>query len=128
MARPWCAQCGLRWSGGQPLGRASSARQREGLGQVANQPPTGSGGPITPLARAVADVRVTLAGLPCEVQYAGLAPGFVGVYQVNLRVPENAPGGLQDLVLTAGGAVSPVVKAFVQSVRRAALSIIRDVN
>ena len=100
---------------GRPLERGEFAfLYATGLGQVANQPPTGSGGPVTPLARAVADVRVTMAGLPCEVQYAGLAPGFVGVYQVNLRVPENAPGGLQDLVLNAGGAASPVVKVFVQ--------------
>ena len=100
---------------GRPLARGEFAfLYATGLGQVANQPPTGSGGPITPLARAVADVRVTMAGLPCEVQYAGLAPGFVGVYQVNLRVPDNAPGGSQDLVLNAGGAASPVVKVFVQ--------------
>ena len=100
---------------GRPLARGEFAfLYATGLGQVVNQPPTGSGGPVTPLARAVADVRVTMAGLPCEVQYAGLAPGFVGVYQVNLRVPENAPGGLQDLVLNAGGAASPVVKVFIQ--------------
>ena len=78
---------------GRPLERGEFAfLYATGLGQVANQPPTGSGGPITPLARAVADVRVTLAGLPCEVQYAGLAPGFVGVYQVNLRVPRECAG------------------------------------
>lgn len=85
-----------------------------GLGQVTNQPATGSGAPTATLARVVADVRVTLAGLPCDLQYAGLAPALVGVYQVNFRVPSNAPGGSQDLVVTAGGLASPAVKAPVR--------------
>ena len=85
-----------------------------GLGRVANPPATGSGAPIAPLASAQADVRVSLAGSPCEVQYAGLAPGFVGVYQVNFRVPANAPSGLQELIVTAGTVASPAVKVLVR--------------
>ncbi len=61
----------------------------------------------------MADVHVTLAGLPCDLQYFGLAPTLVGVYQVNFLVPQNAPSGLQSLVLTAGP-VAPVVKVSVQ--------------
>ena len=86
-----------------------------GLGRVANQPPTGAAAPVTPpLAAAMGAVNVSLAGLVCEVQYAGLAPGLVGVYQVNFRVPANAPGGSGDLVVTAGAASSPTVKVPVQ--------------
>jgi uncharacterized protein (TIGR03437 family) len=85
-----------------------------GLGAVVNQPATGSAAPASPLAETVADVRVTLAGLACEVQYAGLAPGLVGVYQVNFRVPINAPGGPADLMIMAGDASSPVVKTTVR--------------
>jgi uncharacterized protein (TIGR03437 family) len=85
-----------------------------GLGQVANQPKTGDGAPVDALASAMADVRVTLAGIPCEVQFAGLAPTLVGVYQVNFRVPPNAPSGLQDLVVTASGIASPVVKTAIR--------------
>jgi uncharacterized protein (TIGR03437 family) len=47
------------------------------------------------------------------VQFAGLAPGLAGVYQVNFRVPGGVPGGLQDLVVTAGDAASPAVKVAV---------------
>ena len=82
---------------------------------------------VTRLARAVADVRVTMAGLPCEVQYAGLAPGFVGVYQVNLRVPENAPGRMagsrperRRRSQPGGGGVHPIGKALVRGSFRAA--------
>ena len=30
-------------------------------------------------------------GIPSEVLFAGLAPGLVGVYQIDLRVPRNLP-------------------------------------
>jgi uncharacterized protein (TIGR03437 family) len=81
-----------------------------GLGPVSNQPTDGAGGPLSPLAGTTAPVAVTLAGMPCEVQYAGLAPGFAGVYQVNFRIPANIPGGMQDL--TVGN--SPAVKVSVE--------------
>ena len=85
-----------------------------GLGQVANAPPDGAGGPVSPAATASADVRVTLGGMPCEVQFAGVAPGFVGVYQVNLRIPAGAAGGLQDVVVSANGVASPAVRVNVR--------------
>ena len=85
-----------------------------GLGAVVNQPPNGSAAPASPLPATVSQVTLTLAGMPCEVQYSGLAPGFVGVYQINFRVPANTPRGSQDLVLTAAAASSPAVKVAVQ--------------
>jgi len=85
-----------------------------GLGRVTNQPATGAASPVSPLAETLADVRLTLAGQPCEIQYKGLAPALAGVYQVNFRVPPNVPAGLQDLALSAGAAAAPVVKAPVQ--------------
>ncbi len=84
-----------------------------GLGQVTNQPATGAGGPLSPLATVLARVRVSLAGIDCEVPYAGLAPTLVGVYQVNFRVPDGAPSGLQDLVVAAGTVSSAAVKVAV---------------
>lgn len=86
-----------------------------GLGKVSNQPQTGAGAPASlPLASVLGNLQVTLADMVCEVQYAGLAPGLVGVYQVNFRIPANAPGGLADLVVTAGSTASPKVKVPVQ--------------
>jgi uncharacterized protein (TIGR03437 family) len=85
-----------------------------GLGSVSNQPPTGAAAPLSPFASASGDVRVSLAGLPCDISYAGLAPTLVGVYQVNFRVPPNAPSGVQNLILSVGGAASPAVTVPVQ--------------
>ncbi len=63
---------------------------------------------------AGADVRVTLGGLSCDVQFAGMAPGFPGVYQVNFRVPSGAASGLQGIVVAANGVVAPTVRANVR--------------
>ena len=85
-----------------------------GLGRVQNEPATGAGAPLAPLASTLADVRVTLGGQPCEVQYSGLAPALVGVYQVNFRVPQTAAGGAQDLAITVAASTSPATKVPVR--------------
>jgi uncharacterized protein (TIGR03437 family) len=85
-----------------------------GLGAVTNRPASGAASPLSPLATTLVNTHVTLAGLPCEVPYAALVPTLAGVYQVDFRVPANAPSGLQDLVLTAGLATAPPVKVLVQ--------------
>jgi uncharacterized protein (TIGR03437 family) len=54
-----------------------------------------------PLALPLAAVRATLGGKPALVTFAGLAPGFVGLLQVNLLVPD-IPGGEQALEVTVG--------------------------
>ena len=47
---------------------------------------------------------VTLGGMNLPVSYAGLAPGEVGVYQINVTVPGNPPTGLGlPLVINQGG-------------------------
>ena len=81
-----------------------------GLGGVINQPADGAAGPTAPLAALTSGVQVTLGGVPAEVQYAGLAPGFVGVYQLNFRIPAGVGSGLRDLVVNG----SPPVKFTVQ--------------
>ncbi len=86
----------------------------EGLGAVQNQPATGAAAPSSPLASTKADVRVTLGGVACDVQYAGLAPGFAGVYQVNFRVAAGVGPGPAGLVVSAGGVDSPAVRFPVQ--------------
>ena len=85
-----------------------------GLGPVSNQPATGAAGPLSPLARTPDLPVVTLNGMTCLVQFSGLAPGFVGIYQVNVRVPGALPHGPVDLVVSMGGAASPAVKVRVQ--------------
>jgi uncharacterized protein (TIGR03437 family) len=63
-----------------------------GLGPVSNEPATGAAAPAGPLAAALQLPSVIVGGVPAEVLFAGLAPGFVGVYQVNIRVPDSLAG------------------------------------
>lgn len=44
---------------------------------------------------------------PGTVQYQGLAPGFVGLYQFNVTVPANAPSGDLALQVSQGGNALP---------------------
>jgi uncharacterized protein (TIGR03437 family) len=99
----------------RPLGRGEvAALYASGLGAVLNTPVDGAAGPVSPLATALAQVGVTIGGTSCDVLYAGLAPGFVGVYEVNFRVPAEAPSGVQDIVLSANAAAAPPVRVVVQ--------------
>jgi len=58
-----------------------------GLGPVRNQPPTGSSAPFVPLSYTTTVPVVTIGGVAADVQFHGLAPGYVGLYQVNAAVP-----------------------------------------
>ncbi len=65
-----------------------------GLGKVSNQPPTGVPAPSSePLSRTIDEPEVLIGGALAPVLYSGLAPGFVGLYQVNVRIPETATRG-----------------------------------
>ncbi len=52
-------------------------------------------------------VSLKIGNYPCELLYAGPAPGFPGLMQINARVPSGFLGpGIQDVVLTVGGSES----------------------
>ena len=36
---------------------------------------------------------MTIGGLPAAVDFAGLAPGFIGLGQMNIAVPADTPAG-----------------------------------
>jgi uncharacterized protein (TIGR03437 family) len=74
-----------------------------GLGVVSPAVPAGLAAPLTPLSHTVEQPRVTIAGREAAVAFSGLAPGFAGLYQLTVRVPENAPAGRQPFSLTIGG-------------------------
>jgi uncharacterized protein (TIGR03437 family) len=58
-----------------------------GLGAVSPAVESGAAGPASPLALAQVEPTVTLGGVNLTIEYAGLAPGQVGVYQINAIVP-----------------------------------------
>jgi uncharacterized protein (TIGR03437 family) len=58
---------------------------------------------------------VTIGGLPATVQFSGLAPTLVGVYQINVLIPANAPtGNAVPVTLSIGGAASNTVTIAIQ--------------
>ncbi|HUS06403.1 MAG TPA: hypothetical protein VMZ52_08915 [Bryobacteraceae bacterium] len=64
-----------------------------GLGRTNPEVPVGSPAPYEPLAYAVETPRITLGGVALPVAFAGLTPGLIGVYQVNVLVPRSVPTG-----------------------------------
>ncbi len=48
-----------------------------------------------------AHVLVSIGGYSADVLFAGDAPGLTGVFQVNARVPQQAPSGTNDSVLVS---------------------------
>jgi uncharacterized protein (TIGR03437 family) len=76
-----------------------------GMGATYPQVNAGLPAPLSPLASVIDTPSVTLGGAGLEVQYAGLVPGEVGVYQINAYVPFGVPEGLSiPLVISQGGA------------------------
>jgi len=88
-----------------------------GLGAVTNQPLTGSPALASPpFATTTTTPTVTIGGVSAPVLFAGLAPGFVGLYQVNVQVPASvAPGGAVSVTISIGGAMSNTVTIAVQT-------------
>jgi uncharacterized protein (TIGR03437 family) len=66
-----------------------------GLGRTSPEIQPGTPAPYDPPAGAINPPKVTLGGVSLPVFYAGLTPGQVGVYQINVLVPVNAPQGFE---------------------------------
>jgi uncharacterized protein (TIGR03437 family) len=75
-----------------------------GLGAVDSKVPAGSASPGSPPANTVNPVSVTIGGMTARVLFNGLSPGFAGLYQVNVQVPDGIPpGNTVPVVLTSAG-------------------------
>lgn len=86
-----------------------------GLGAVSNQPADGGVSPSSPLAQTAVPAQVTIGGVTENAVFSGLAPGFVGLYQVNALVPAGVKAGnAVEVGISIGGAVSNTVTIAVQ--------------
>jgi uncharacterized protein (TIGR03437 family) len=75
-----------------------------GMGVTSPLVAPGSAAPANPLAWVLAKPEVELGGEPLGLDYVGLVPGQVGVYQINAYVPYWAPLGWEvPLKITQGG-------------------------
>jgi uncharacterized protein (TIGR03437 family) len=79
-----------------------------GLGAVTNAPATGRAASREPLSRVVAPVDVRIGGTSVPVTFAGLAPGYAGLYQINAQVPQSATGRTEVTVSVSGAMSKPV--------------------
>jgi adhesin/invasin len=73
-------------------------------GQGLVDPPvaTGDVAPASPFSMPVALVQIKIGGFPCDIPFAGMAPGFVGLMQMNVLIPD-VPPGEQSFDVSVGG-------------------------
>jgi uncharacterized protein (TIGR03437 family) len=73
-----------------------------------------SGTAVSSLPAPVLPASLTIGGASAHIDFIGVPPGLAGVTQINFTVPSNAPTGLQPVVLTVGGVMSPAANFTVK--------------
>jgi uncharacterized protein (TIGR03437 family) len=84
-----------------------------GLGAVSPSAPTGQAAVYAPLSWTTSPVTATIGTASATVAFEGLAPGFAGLYQLNIVVPPMAPGQYA-VKIAENGNVSNVATIAVQ--------------
>jgi uncharacterized protein (TIGR03437 family) len=78
-----------------------------GQGAVANPPATGAPAASSPFSETPAAPVVMIGDKQAAVAFSGLAPGLVGVWQVNVVIPADAPlGSAVPIQILYGGVAS----------------------
>jgi uncharacterized protein (TIGR03437 family) len=86
-----------------------------GLGAVSPAVTAGTLAPSTQYTQTTNPVTVTVGGQIAAVFFAGLTPGFTGLYQVNAYVPVGvATGAAVPVVVSVAGISSPAVTVAIQ--------------
>ena len=93
------------WEQPLPAG-ATAAVFCAGLGAVEPTVGTGQPAPFNPRAETVLTVEAEIDGRSANVLFSGLAPGFSGLYQVNIELPTDLAPGRYTLVIRAAGLTS----------------------
>jgi uncharacterized protein (TIGR03437 family) len=84
-----------------------------GIGAVNPAVATNSAAPaVEPFARAVANFSAKVGDRDAAVVFLGLTPGFVGLAQANLVIPQGAPVG-PDIPLTISVGGQPSKPLFI---------------
>jgi uncharacterized protein (TIGR03437 family) len=81
-----------------------------GLGEVSPSLTVGTATPLEFLTKTVGTVTVTIGGAQAQVTFAGLTPGSVGLYQINVAIPSGlSNNSAMPLQVFVDGQNSPVV-------------------
>jgi uncharacterized protein (TIGR03437 family) len=83
-----------------------------GLGAVDQPVSSGIASPFSPVARTLVSPVVRVSGSVSETRFSGLAPGYVGLYQVNFVVPAGLSGAVT-VTVEMGGITSDAVRISV---------------
>jgi uncharacterized protein (TIGR03437 family) len=62
---------------------------------------------ISALPRVTQSLGVSVGGVQAPISFSGIAPGLVGVVQVNFQIPNGVPLGPQQVIVTVGTTTSP---------------------
>jgi uncharacterized protein (TIGR03437 family) len=74
-----------------------------GAGAVSPAVADGAPAASNPLSKVTSSVTATIGSQPAQVSFAGLAPDFVGLWQVNVVVPAGLTQGDFPLIVSVGG-------------------------
>jgi uncharacterized protein (TIGR03437 family) len=106
---------------GLMLDAATPARSRtrlqilvSGLGRVSPNWPVGLAAPLQDPPRVLASVRAYLDREPLNVARATLAPGYVGLYLVEVDVPTIVNRGSAEFYIEAAGETSNRVRIWIE--------------
>jgi len=84
-----------------------------GIGPLDNQVATGAAAPTDRLVQARLPYKALIGGFDTSVKFLGLTPGFVGLAQANLEIPNLSPGRYP-VVITVNGVDSNAASIYVK--------------
>jgi uncharacterized protein (TIGR03437 family) len=85
-----------------------------GLGRVKPDWQAGMAAPLNDPPRVVAPVHALLDRTPVEVTQAVLAPGYIGLYLIEVQLPRIVNAGPAELYIDADGQPSNRVRLYIQ--------------
>jgi adhesin/invasin len=85
-----------------------------GMGATNPAVPTGAPAPFDPPAKVSEQPTVTIGGQTATILFAGLTPGFAGLYQINFIVPATTRDGDLDVVITQNNVTANPTKLTVK--------------
>ena len=85
-----------------------------GAGEVSPPVSTGAGPGAAQVPAPLLAVSMTIGGVTAHLDYVGIPSWSVGTLQINFTVPQNAPLGVQPVVVTVGTAASVAANFTVQ--------------
>jgi adhesin/invasin len=77
-----------------------------GGGPISPPLPDGTAAPASPPSLLTGNVQVTIGTMPAQVTFAGAAPGFAGLSQINVIIPAGLAAGDQPVFISVNGVPS----------------------